>query len=161
MDENQKTKLFVSIGIAELVGLLSGILAGNSGAFYKTLLLPPLAPPGWVFPVVWTVLYALMGIAAYLIYQSDADKKQIQNALTIYGIQLFVNFMWSIVFFNLKWLGFSVVVIVLLDLLVLLMIFLFYRINKCAAYLLLPYLTWVLFATYLNIAIYYLNRIPG
>ncbi len=158
MDKNKQTELLISVGIAELVGLLSGIFAGNSGAIYKTLELPPLAPPGWVFPVVWTILYALMGIAAYLISQSTADQKQIQNALRVYGIQLFVNFMWSIIFFNLQWLGFSVVVILLLDLLVIFMILLFYRINKCAAYLLLPYLAWILFATYLNIGIYYLNK---
>ena len=158
MNKNKKLELLISIGIAELVGLLSGVFAGNSGAFYKTLQLPPLAPPGWVFPVAWTLLYALMGIAAYLVYQSDTDKKQKNNALTVYGIQLFVNFMWSIVFFNLKWLGFSIVVILLLDLLIIIMISLFYNINKYAAYLLLPYLAWALFATYLNIGIYYLNK---
>ena len=109
MKKPKITELLIFIVATELVGALSGLLAGNSFSFYKELIKPPLSPPGWLFPVMWAILYALMGISAFIIYTSNAKEKC--PAFIIYGTQLFVNFMWSIVFFRFKMLRLSVAVI--------------------------------------------------
>ena len=149
--------LAISIVLAELVGALSSLLSGNSNREYQALRQPPLSPPGWVFPVVWVILYALMGIAAYLIYQSDAELGEKKRALWFYAAQLFVNFLWSIVFFRFQAYWLSVIVILILDILVIVTMVLFARIRKSAMYLLIPYLAWLLFATYLDIGFAVLN----
>lgn len=149
-------ELLISIGIAELVGILSAVLSGNSWGVYGELVQPPLAPPGIVFPVVWTVLYALMGASAYLIEQAGGGAQQ-QKALRLYAAQLFVNFLWSIVFFRFQLLGASVLIILVLLLLVACMIRAFYKVDPLAAYLNIPYLLWVAFAAYLNIGVFLLN----
>lgn len=156
MKQIKWSELLISIGIAELTGILSAVLSGNSRGFYEELVQAPLAPPGIVFPLVWTVLYALMGVSAYLIEQSgDGVKKQ--GAQRVYAAQLFVNFLWSIVFFRFERIGLSVLLILLLIALVVLMIYRFYKIKPLAAYLNLPYLLWLLFAAYLNIGVFVLN----
>lgn len=109
MKKPKITELLIFIVATELVGALSGLLAGNSFSFYKELIKPPLSPPGWLFPVMWAILYALMGISAFIIYTSNAKEKC--PAFIIYGTQLFVNFMWSIVFFRFKMLRLSVAVV--------------------------------------------------
>lgn len=149
--------LAISIVAAELVGTLSALLSGNYSGEYQALHQPPLSPPGWVFPVVWGILYALMGISAYLIYQSDADPGRKKRALWVYAAQLFVNFSWSIVFFRFQAFWLSVIVILILDILVIATMVLFGRIRKAAAYFLIPYLLWLLFATYLDIGVAVLN----
>lgn len=149
------TELLIFIVATELVGALSGLLAGNSFSFYKELIKPPLSLPGWLFPVMWTILYALMGISAFIIYTTNAKEKRL--ALIIYGTQLFVNFIWSIVFFRLKMFGLSVAVILILLGLIIAMIIIFHRIRPSAAYLNIPYLLWIVFASYLNIGILLLN----
>lgn len=115
---------------------------------------PTFAPPGFLFPVVWTILYVLMGIASYLVLTSG---KPTGNALIVYGIQLVFNFFWSILFFNLGLCMFAFLWLVLLWLLILLTTVLFYQILKPAGYLMIPYLLWVTFAGYLNLGIYLLN----
>ncbi|MBR1528297.1 MAG: tryptophan-rich sensory protein [Oscillospiraceae bacterium] len=151
-----KVLLFFIIG-TELVGGLSGLLSGgNFSEFYQSLNQPPFAPPGWLFPVMWTILYALMGISAYQIYQSDDHRKL--PALRLYAIQLAVNFLWSIVFFRFRSLSGAVFVILLLLILIILMMIKFKKIRKSAAWLNLPYLLWTAFASYLTIGIYLLNR---
>lgn len=155
MKKPKITELLIFIVATELVGALSGLLAGNSFSFYKELIKPPLSPPGWIFPVMWAILYALMGISAFIIYTSDVKEKHL--ALIIYGTQLFVNFMWSIVFFRFKMFGLSVAVILILLGLIIAMIITFRRIRPLAAYLNIPYLLWILFASYLNIGILLLN----
>ncbi len=149
--------ILLSIAIAEGVGLLSGFLSGDIGAVYQTLNQPPLAPPGIVFPIAWGILYALMGIAAGLIYLNRGDERAREEALIYYGVQLAVNFSWSIVFFRFQafWLG--VVIILVLDLLVYLTWRHFSRISRAASWLLVPYLLWLLYATYLAIGIFFLN----
>lgn len=126
---------------------------------FQALDQPPLSPPGWLFPVVWTILYLLMGIAAGLVAVSDAKGTYIDTALIVYYLQLAVNFFWPIFFFRLEWLLFSFFWLVLLWLLILLTIKLFYRVSKPAAYLMIPYLLWVTFAGYLNLSIYLLNEL--
>lgn len=155
MKRQKITERLIFIAATELVGALSGILAGNSFSFYRELIKPPFSPPGWLFPVMWAILYALMGISAFMIYSSDAKEKC--KALIVYGTQLFVNFMWSIVFFRFQLLGLSVAVILTLLALVLTMIIIFRKIRPVAAYLNIPYLLWIIFASYLNIGILLLN----
>ena len=151
------TDLLIFIVGTELVGVLSGIIAGNSFSFYKEIVRPPFSPPGWIFPIVWIILYALMGISAYFIYTSKATVRQKNFALAVYAIQLVVNFLWSIVFFRLEMVGLSVIIILLLLLLIVVMICVFYRIRPVAAYLNIPYLLWTAFASYLNIGVLILN----
>lgn len=150
------TELFIFIVSAELVGALSALITGDFAGFFDRYASPPLMPPAWLFPVVWAVLYALMGISAYLIYFSDgsADKKR---ALWIYAAQLAVNFSWSIVFFKYEKLWAGAAVIILLIVLVVLMIKAFKKISSTAAWLNVPYLLWLIFAAYLNIATAVIN----
>ena len=150
------TELFIFIVSAELVGALSALITGDFAGFFDRYASPLLMPPAWLFPVVWAVLYALMGISAYLIYFSDgsADKKR---ALWIYAAQLAVNFSWSIVFFKYEKLWAGAAVIILLIVLVMLMITAFKKISSTAAWLNVPYLLWLIFAAYLNIATAVIN----
>ena len=157
MKKTKITDLLIFIVGTELVGVLSGIIAGNSFSFYKEIVRPPFSPPGWIFPIVWIILYALMGISAYFIYTSKATVRQKNFALAVYAIQLVVNFLWSIVFFRLEMVGLSVIIILLLLLLIVVMICVFYRIHPVAAYLNIPYLLWTAFASYLNIGVLILN----
>lgn len=145
------------IAIPVLTGVLSALLSDGGMQAFQQFQKPPLSPPGWLFPVVWTVLYVLMGIASYLIYTSDADAASRSGALTIYGYQLVINFLWSIFFFNFQWYLFSFVWLILLWILIFIMILRFYPISKIAAYLMIPYLVWVTFAGYLNLGVWYLN----
>ena len=152
-----KKALFVAIVIPLLVGALAAFLTADSMTAFMQLNKPPLSPPGFLFPIVWTILYTLMGIASYPVYSSNAKQEDINDALTVYGLQLVVNFFWSIIFFNLEWYLFAFFWLLLLWVLILYTILLFYRISKPAAYLLIPYLIWVTFAGYLNLGIYLLN----
>lgn len=149
--------LLISVAAAELVGVLTAFFTRDSNALYQRLALPPLSPPGWLFPVVWTILYALMGIAAYLVYVRAKDTGKRNSVLIFYGLQLAVNFLWSIVFFRLQMFWLAAAVLILLILLLIVTMWKFYQISKPAAVLLLPYLLWALFAAYLNIAIAVLN----
>ena len=151
------TELLIFVVGTELVGALSALLAGDFSSFYNGLNQPPLAPPGIVFPIVWTILYALMGVSAYLIYDSEDISGERSEALGIYAAQLFVNFLWSIVFFRFEKTGAAAVVIILLAGLIWTMIVKFRKINPVAAYINIPYLLWVIFATYLNIGVVVLN----
>lgn len=153
-----KRLLFICIAIPLLVGAVSALLTQNSMELFQYIDKPPLAPPGWLFPVVWTILYTLMGISSYLILESGEDAQTIRSALTIYAYQLIVNFLWPTFFFNFGWYLFSFLWLILLWVLVLLMILRFKEINKLAAYMNIPYLVWLTFAGYLNLAIWILNR---
>lgn len=118
---------------------------------------PSLSPPGWLFPVVWTVLYILMGVASYLVYTSRAPQRHRRSALAFYAVQLLFNFAWSIIFFNLEAYLFAFVWLCALWLLILITMLLFFRADRTAGLLMLPYLLWVSFAGYLNYGIYLLN----
>ena len=147
--------LTANLAISLGTGIFSALITRNSMDTYKNLNLPKLAPPSILFPIVWTILFILMGISAYIIYESNSDQKQ--SALTIYGIQLLVNFIWPILFFNLGLYLFSFIWIILLWSLIILMINSFKKISSIAEYLQIPYLLWVTFASYLNFMIYYNN----
>ena len=152
-----KKRLVICLAIPLVVGGAAGLLTMNSMEAFEALNQPPLSPPGWLFPVVWTVLYVLMGIASYLASVSDAPHKEKARALWTYGIQLAFNFLWPIAFFNLKWYLFAFLWLVILWILILITALRFGRIRKPAGYLLVPYLLWVAFAGYLNLGIYLLN----
>ena len=139
----------------EAVGGLSGWLTRKGIRTYqKAIVQPPLSPPGWVFPVVWTILYLLMGFAAYLVANSG---KCTNNALFFYILQLFFNFLWSIWFFNCEWYLFAFFWLAALWLLIFATIKSFGAVSPEAANLMLPYLAWVTFAGYLNLGVYFLN----
>ena len=153
-----KRLLFICIAIPLIVGAVSALLTQNSMETFQIIEQPPLSPPAWLFPVVWTILYTVMGISSYLILQSGEDREEIRKALTIYAYQLVVNFLWPTFFFNFGWYFFSFLWLVLLWVLVLIMILRFKDISKLAAYMNIPYLVWLTFAGYLNLGIWILNR---
>ncbi len=154
-----KWKTFVICLIIPLaVGGLSAIITKDSMQVFSSLNKPPLAPPGWLFPVAWTILYILMGIASYLVINSNADSNEITKALKLYFLQLAVNFFWPIFFFKFNLYLFSFLWLVLLWVLIICTMVSFYKISKPAGYLLIPYLIWVTFAGYLNLSIYILNK---
>ncbi len=148
--------LLIIVLTTELIGMLGNLFSGNPRQSYTTFIKPPLSPPGWLFGVVWPLLYLLMGLGAYLIYQTPPTLER-KKATTLYWVQLFVNLLWPIVFFSFEWYWISVIIILLLDVLVLFTLLRFYKIDKAAGYLMIPYLLWLLFATYLNIGIALLN----
>ena len=158
MSKSDKKRLALCVAIPLVTGILSAFATKNRMADFDLVAKPPLSPPGWVFPVVWTVLYILMGVASYLVLSSSAYKTKIDKALMLYGVQLAVNFFWSIIFFNLGEYLFSFVCLVLLLFLVVYTAKLFFDCNKTACYLLIPYILWIVFAGYLNFGIFVLNK---
>ena len=147
--------LVISLAVRLGVGALSAILTRRSMDLYKLVERPPLSPPAWVFPAAWTILYVLMGIAAWLVWRTgDPDR---EGALTWYGAQLLFNFFWPQIFFGARQLGFALVWIIALWVLVFITQRRFARIDRTAGRLLLPYLVWTAFAVYLNAGIWYLN----
>ena len=157
--KRQNAKIYlIGAVIALTVGSLSGLLTMESMELYKeTIIKPPLAPPSWLFPVVWTVLYVLMGIGSAIIFLAPASPRR-SRGLNLYIAQLIVNFFWSLIFFNAQAFGFAALWLILLWVLVFLMILQFWSVNKLAAKLQIPYLIWLTFAAYLNIAIWLINR---
>ncbi len=150
-----KLKIYLkSILIPAIIGGIIGLIISKS-IDYNNLIKPILSPPSILFPIVWTILYILMGIS-YAILESNS---QVDSKINfIYYFQLFVNALWSIFFFSLKWRLFSFIWILLLDVLVIIMIIKFYNKNKTSGLLQIPYLLWILFASYLNLGVYLLNR---
>ncbi len=157
MKKNNIVELLIYIISAETAGVLSALFSGGFEGFYDKYIKPPLLPPSRVFPVVWVILYALMGISAYLIKASNADDKAKNQALTIYWAQLAVNFLWSIVFFRFEWIWGAAAVVIILLVLIFVMILKFLKIRPAAGYLNIPYLLWTAFASYLTIAVAVLN----
>lgn len=151
-------KLLKSIAIPVVSGAVVGFITSGSMRQFAALEQPPLSPPGWLFPVVWTILYTAMGISSYLIYNAEAEEQKKRQALFLYGAQLIVNLLWPIFFFLLDWYLFSFFWLVMLWILVFKMIKEFADISKIAAYLNIPYLLWLTFAAYLNLGIWWLNR---
>ena len=150
-----KTIIYIkAILLPVLVGALVGIITSSS-MDYNMLQKPPLAPPGGVFPIVWTILYILMGISYGILKVNNQTDEEID---WIYYIQLAINALWSIIFFNFKWRLFAFVWIILLAVAVISMIRKFYSKNKISGLLQIPYILWVIFAAYLNLGFYILNR---
>ena len=145
----------VSIAIALAVGILGGIITYLGMGEFNSLNQPPLSPPGFLFPVVWSVLYVLMGVGAARVYKKDGNL--FSPALKVYAAQLFFNFFWSVFFFGFGLYWFSFIWLAVLWGLVLAMIILFKNTDNAAAYMQIPYILWLTFAAYLNIGIAFLN----
>ena len=158
--KTNKTKwilLGICVAIPLIVGGVSAVITNDSMEAFGLLNQPPLSPPGWLFPVVWTVLFTFMGIASYLYLTAMPPMNQAPKGLLLYGLQLLFNFFWSIWFFNFGLYGFAFVWLLVLWVLILATIVQFGKVSKLAAYLLIPYLVWVTFAGYLNLGIALLN----
>ena len=156
MKRNWKTYLFW-IALAEGVGALAGWLTRDGNEWYRQYVQqPPWSPPGWVFPVAWGILYALMGIGAARVSLTPPSKER-SLGLNIFIVQLIVNFFWSLIFFNLRAYGFALLWLCLLWVLIVWMIAAFRQTDRWAAWLQIPYLLWVTFAAYLNWGVWVLN----
>lgn len=147
--------LIISLLISLGGGTLVSFLTRNSMSLYDYILMPKFSPPPFLFPVVWTVLYVLMGISSYMIYESGSYLKE--KALTVYFVQLAINFLWPFVFFGGRMFYLAFAILVALWAFVIYMIKLFYAIKPLAAYLNIPYILWLTFAAYLNLSIAILN----
>lgn len=156
MKQTWKTYAFWIL-LAEAVGALSGFLTREGTQIYnQTVRQPPLSPPAIVFPIVWGILYALMGIGAARIYLSPESAAQ-KRGINLFIAQLVVNFFWSLIFFNAQAFGFAVIWLLILIALVVWMILTYRKVDPLAAWLQVPYLLWLIFALYLNIGVWYLN----
>ena len=150
-----KIKIYAkSILIPVIIGGVIGLIISKS-IDYNSLQKPPLTPPSILLPIVWTILYVLMGISYGIL-----DSKSLIELKTkiIYSLQLFVNATWSLIFFTLKWRLFAFIWIIILNILVIVMIIDFFKKNKTAGLLQIPYLLWIIFASYLNLGVYLLNK---
>ncbi len=148
----------VGILIPLAVGVLSALLTRGNMMIYDEIARPPLAPPAILFPIVWTVLYVLMGIGSARVWLKKEEKPLlVTNALAIYALQLFFNFFWSILFFNMRAFFAAFLWLVVLWILILLMIVKFLKIDFVGGIINIPYILWVTFAGYLNIAIALMN----
>lgn len=150
--------LIITILIPLLVGGISAALSAKGMASYGTMAKPPLSPPSWAFSVAWTILYVMMGLATYFVAVSEADLHTKTIALTIYGIQLVMNFMWSLIFFNWDAYLIAFVWLMIMWCLVIICAIKFYPISKMACALMIPYILWLTFAAYLNMGAYVLSR---
>ncbi len=151
-------RLLISIAIPQLVGAMGAYFTiTETGSWFQTIEKPPWQPPNWLFGPSWTTLYLMMGVAFYLVWKSEATLHKKRPAMILWIAQLILNFGWTILFFNQHKIGWALIEIICLWLLILLNIFFFARINKWAAWLLVPYISWVSFAALLTYAIWKLN----
>lgn len=156
MSEKTK-KLLACLAVPLAAGGVSALVTRKSMETFEAINKPLLSPPGWVFPVVWTLLFILMGAASYFVLTSGGARRDIDRALTVYGIQLIFNFFWSVFFFNFSLYLFSFIWLAVLWLLIVTSAALFFRLSDAAGWLMVPYILWVAFAGYLNFGIYLLN----
>ena len=161
MNMKQRIKwkpLLIALALPLAVGGFSAFLTRDGMKAFASLRQPPLSPPSWLFPVVWTLLYLMMGYASYLIWVSGASENRRERALTVYGLSLAANFLWPILFFTMQaWLP-AFLLLLVLWILVGASMLLFGAIDPKAGKLLIPYLLWLTFAAYLNLAVWLLNR---
>ena len=150
-------RFLISLAIPLLIGGLSALITSGNMDVYSKIKVPIFAPPGWVFSVVWPVLYMLMGISFFIIWNSESDAQNKQVAFVLFALQLLLNFIWSPIFFNKQWFLLAFILLVFLWLFTLGMIVSFYKTSKFAGVLQIPYLLWLTFAGVLNFAIYLLN----
>ncbi|MFC1962231.1 TspO/MBR family protein [Chloroflexota bacterium] len=155
---NTTLKLVVSIIACQGAGLIGAIFTTHAiPTWYAALEKPAFTPPNWLFAPTWTLLYLLMGIAAFLVWRHGLESRRVRVALIIFLIQLVLNALWSMVFFGLQSPFYGIVVIILLCLMILLTLITFFRVTAVSGWLLLPYLLWTTFAAVLNISAWLLN----
>ena len=155
-----KTKikpLIVSLALPLLTGGLAALISRSKMDLFDTVVKPPLSPPAWLFPVAWTVLYLLMGVASYRVFTARQDTAKKNRALLFYAAQLGFNFFWTLIFFNLGAYTFAFIWLLALLTLIVITTVKFFGIDRPAAYLMIPYILWVTFAGYLNLGIALLN----
>lgn len=150
-----KTELLIWIVGAELYGAFSALVGGNFNGFYETLKMPPLAPPSWLFPVMWGIIYALLGASAYFVFKLSPFYDR--TTVAVFATQLAINFCWNIIFFRLHFLWVAAITLIALTISVGVMIIEFYRRNKISGIMNILYFLWCAFACYLNIGIAMLN----
>jgi tryptophan-rich sensory protein len=156
--KNKIIKLIAAILLCELAGGIGSLFTYPSiEGWYAKLQKPSFNPPNWVFAPVWVTLYLLMGISAYLVWEKNRKSKEAKKSLSIFGMQLVLNMLWSIVFFGLQSLLFGLIDIILLWIAIVVTVFKFFRISRTAGLLLIPYVLWVTFAMILNFYIWRLN----
>lgn len=158
---NKKPKwrtLLPALALPLATGGLSALLTKNGMAAFEAVRKPPLTPPQWVFPVVWTGLYALMGLASYRVYESDASDPRKERAFRLYGLQLAMNFAWSIIFFTMRaYLAAFIWLLVMLAVIIAAQVRFRYIDGRAGKYM-IPYIIWTVAAAYLNLGVYILNR---
>lgn len=150
--------LLFLIVLVEGIGMFSGLLSNSASTQYADLVKPSFSPPGWVFPVVWTILYFLIAVALYRILLWGSMGKDVRKAVILFGIQLFLNFLWTPIFFKLNFYGAAFLLLLLLLFFIILTTIEFCKIDKMAALLMVPYMLWVIFAGILNYSIWMLNQ---
>ncbi|MGL4774165.1 MAG: TspO/MBR family protein [Clostridium sp.] len=158
---NGKFKLLpfiISILIPLGGGALIGLLTKNTVLIYSKLTIPLLAPPSWIFGVVWPILYILMGIASYRIYMIRDEGKDVGSSLFFYLLQLLLNFLWPIVFFSFRLYGLSFILLVVLFIFIIITFIQFLKIDKVAGILLIPYIAWIIYAGFLNFVVWMFNE---
>ncbi len=157
MKTTKLLKLVLSLALPLTAGAVAGLATVNAiPEWYSTLKSPPFSPPNWIFGPVWTVLYLLMGLSFYLVWTEPASRLR-NIAMILYSVQLLLNFCWTFLFFYFKQIGWAFAEIVVLWIFIAGMIVLFYKVRRAAAYLNIPYLSWVSFAAVLNAAYFLLN----
>ena len=156
---NKIKKIIIAILIPLIIGGISAFLTKDAMNNFKNLNQPILSPPSWLFPIAWTILYILMGLSSYFIYENKNVYlyEEREKSLLFYGVQLVFNFLWSIIFFNMKQYVFAFIWLLVLLILVILLMINAKKVSKTSFYLLIPYLLWIIFAGYLNIMIAILN----
>lgn len=158
MDKIKAAKFIVSILICQAAGLIGAVFTTpNIATWYVGIVRPAFNPPNWIFAPVWTTLFILMGISLYLVWEKGLDRRNARMAVSVFGVQLILNILWSVLFFGFQNPLLGLVEIIVLWVAILVSIVLFYRISKTGAYLLIPYILWVSFAAFLNYNIYILN----
>jgi benzodiazapine receptor len=158
MNKSQIFKLLASLALPLVLGAIAGLFTAEAvPEWYETLNRPPFNPPNWLFGPVWTTLYILLGISLFLIWKQSASKER-NLAIFVFLLQQVLNFGWSFIFFYFNMIGFALIEIILLWISIIIMLVLFYKIKPMAAYINIPYLIWVTFATILNASYYLLNR---
>ena len=148
----------VAVAVPLSVGLLSAFLTKDNMSLYSEIITPPLSPPAWLFPIVWSILYVLMGISSCMVYlKRENDQAAARQGFSYYAMSLILNFAWSIIFFNFRVFRFAFVCILILLYLIIRTVLEYRKLHPLAAYLQIPYAFWVIFAGYLNLAISILN----
>lgn len=151
-------ELIIAVVLCVFLGGLGGFFTDTGpGSWYESIEKPSFNPPGWIFAPMWTFLFVLMGISLFLIWECGIARRDVQVAIVVFGVQFLFNILWSFLFFGLASPFLGLVDIIILDIMIVLAIVLFHRVRKMAAYLLIPYLAWVCFATILTFMIYHLN----
>ncbi|MBE0432717.1 tryptophan-rich sensory protein [candidate division WOR-3 bacterium] len=152
-------RLIISVSVCEVAGIIGSIFTTPAiPTWYAALAKPPFTPPPWLFGPVWLTLYALMGIALFLVWRQGAAVLHVQRGLALFVLQLLLNILWPAVFFGMRSPLYGMIVIVLLWLAILATILQFGKVSELASYLLIPYILWVSFAAVLNLSIFILNR---